>query len=232
MSKQNRFCFTDLSGGYGSMTIVSGLNGGVDPGQCLCVLGRNGVGKSTLLKLLSGHLRTTDGEVVLEGDQLNNLSPDERRGKNVSYAPQERPVFENLTVRENLLLMQPSDTLDLYEPYFLAFPVLAQRLTQMAGTLSGGERKILSFTRVMAENSAVTLLDEPTEGVQPENIQHMQRFILDAKSNNRAFIVVEQHIHLAEAIADQYLIMDHGQCVLTGSSQLVSREEILRRIEV
>ncbi|MCP4318647.1 MAG: ATP-binding cassette domain-containing protein [Hyphomicrobiales bacterium] len=145
---------------------------------------------------------------------------------------QERPVFDNLSVRDNLLLMLPADALKTYRPYFEAFPVLEKRLGQNAGTLSGGERKILSFVRAMAENGSVTLLDEPSEGVQPENIEKMKHLILERKAKGDGFVVVEQHLHLAEAIADVFLLMDQGQQILQGPASEVGRDTILQHLEV
>lgn len=224
--------FENLSGGYGAMTIVRDLSAKLSPGECLCVLGRNGVGKSTLIKLLSGHLPSMQGRIAIDGTDVGQLSPDKRRGCGLSYAMQERPIFDNLSVGDNLMLMQPQGSQEVYAPFFQAFPVLDKRRNQMAGTLSGGERKILSFVRAMAEEGSVTLLDEPSEGVQPENIEHMKQFILSAKNAGRSFVVVEQHLHLAEEIADTYLVVDHGRAVLQGEASRFGRAELLKHIEV
>ena len=224
--------FSDLSGGYGGMTVVRGISGSVPKGCCLCVLGRNGVGKSTLLKILSGHLARLSGEASLDGVSLDGLSPDRRRRLGLSYAMQERPVFDGLSVRDNLTLMRPSGSLERHRPYFEAFPVLERRSSQRAGTLSGGERKILSFARAMSEDGAVTLLDEPAEGVQAENIRLMKDFILERKAKGGGFLVVEQHLRLAEAIADELLVMDHGASVLQGRASGIGRDLILSRLEV
>ena len=232
MSEQNLFNFSDICGGYGAMTVVRDIGGTVESGECLCVLGRNGVGKSTLLKILSGHLPSQSGVVTLSGRDITMLQPHERRAASMSYAPQERPVFENLTVKDNLTLMQPGENLNIYEYFFEVFTFLKARLEQRSGTLSGGERKILSFVRTMAEEGVITLLDEPTEGVQPENIARMQNLIQDARSHGRAFIIVEQHLHLAEALGDKYLVVDHGECVLSGASSKISRADILKHLEV
>lgn len=227
-----RLSFKTVSGGYGAMTIVRDLSGELAPGACLCILGRNGVGKSTFVKVLSGHLPCLKGEIILGDQNIAACAPDQRRRMGLSYAPQERPVFDTLTVRENLVLMQPTDSMVVFEPFFATFPVLRQRLSQLAGTLSGGERKILSFVRAMSEDGCVTLLDEPTEGVQPENIEHMRRFILQGKASGRSFVVVEQHLHLAEAIADGFLVMDQGTAVLQGPASGIGRAEILGHMEV
>lgn len=224
--------FANVSGGYGGMTIVREISGEVPNGRCLCMLGRNGVGKSTFLKILSGHLRCRSGEISLGGAVLNDLSPDRRRRLGLSYAMQERPVFDSLSVRDNLTLMRASASLERYGPYFEAFPVLERRLSQIAGTLSGGERKILSFVRAMAEEGAATLLDEPSEGVQAENIDRMKRFILERKANGGSFVVVEQHLRLAEAIADEFLVMDQGRPALQGRASEIGRDRLVAHLEV
>lgn len=224
--------FANVSGGYGGMTIVREISAEVPNGRCLCVLGRNGVGKSTLLKILSGHLKCRSGEISLGGVVLNDLSPDRRRRLGLSYAMQERPVFDSLSVRDNLTLMRAPSSLERCEPYFEAFPVLERRLPQIAGTLSGGERKILSFARAMTEEGAATLLDEPSEGVQAENIERMKRFILARKANGGSVVVVEQHLRLAEAIADEFLVMDQGRPVLRGSAPDIGRDQLMAHLEV
>ena len=184
------------------------------------------------MKLLSGHLRCRSGEISLDGVVLNDLSPDRRRRLGLSYAMQERPVFDSLSVRDNLTLMRAPSSLQRCEPYFEAFPVLERRLSQIAGTLSGGERKILSFARAMTEEGAATLLDEPSEGVQSENIERMKRFILERKANGGSVMVVEQHLRLAEAIADEFLVMNQGRPVLRGSAPDIGRDRLLSHIEV
>lgn len=224
--------FRNVSGGYGSMRIVHDVSARIEHGECLCVLGRNGVGKSTLMKMLSGHLRHTAGRISISGVGVDNLGPDQRKSLGLSYAMQERPVFDNLSTRDNLMLMLPPGSLGLYQPFFDAFPVLEKRLTQRAGTLSGGERKILSFARTLAEEGAVTLLDEPSEGVQSENIDVMKRFILDAKSTGRSFLVVEQHLRLAAEIADTLMVIDQGRAVLQDDASKMGRTEILRHINI
>ncbi len=221
----------NVSGGYGRMTIVRDISAVLQRGDCLCILGRNGVGKSTLLKILAGHLPSQQGDLFLNGRSLNSLSADQRFREGLSCAMQERPVFDNLSVRDNLTLMLPTGNLAIYRPYFDAFPVLEQRLAQNAGTLSGGERKILSFVRTMAEAADVTMLDEPSEGVQPENIEKMKSFILRRKAEGGCIVVVEQHLHLAEAIADRFLVMDNGRTVLQGPAADIERDTILQHLE-
>ena len=231
MNRDGGFAFANVSGGYGAMTIVHGLTADVPQGRCLCILGRNGVGKTTLVKILSGHLACREGKISLDGRALTELSADRRRRLGQSYAMQERPVFDRLSVRDNLLLMLPPNSLGVYRAYFEAFPILEQRLSQVAGTVSGGERKLLSFARAMAEGGMVTILDEPSEGVQAENIEKMKAFILARKRAGGCLVVVEQNLQLAEAIGDAFIVMDQGRAVLQGEAGEIRRESLLRHLE-
>lgn len=230
--EQTMLSFKNLTGGYGSIDIVRNMSGEVPKGHCLCILGRNGVGKSTFMKILSGHLINTAGDLHLNKKSISTLPPERRRALGLSYAPQERPVFDNLTVHDNLILTMPSGQIDKYQKYLADFPILQKRISQTAGTLSGGERKILSFVRAMAEGGVITLLDEPTEGLQIENINLMKKFILQAKDRGQSFVVVEQHLQFAQAVADDILIMDQGQSVFHRQSSDVGRDDILKFIEV
>lgn len=231
MNQDGVFGFSNVSGGYGAMTIVRRLSADVPRGCCLCILGRNGVGKTTLVKILSGHLACREGEISLDGQGLTELSVDRRRRVGLSYAMQERPVFDRLSVRDNLLLMLPPNSLGVYRAYFEAFPILERRLSQVAGTLSGGERKLLSFARAMAENGTVTILDEPSEGVQAENIEKMRDFMFARKLAGGCLVVVEQNLQLAEEIADAFIVMDQGRSVLQGEAGELEREALLQHLE-
>jgi urea transport system ATP-binding protein len=212
--------------------VVRDLTGAAVSGEVLCVLGRNGVGKSTLMKLLLGYLPCRSGRVILDGKTISQLDPSARRRSGMTYCPQERPVFDDLSVRDNLTLMRASRQLAAFRPYFDRFPILERRLAQHAGTLSGGEKKMLSFVRGLAEDQPVVLLDEPSEGVQWENILHMAATIAEKKAAGAAFVVVEQNLAFAERIADRYLIMDQGRLVLEGSSATITRDRILAHLHV
>jgi urea transport system ATP-binding protein len=224
--------FESVTGGYGSTTIVRELSGAANSGEALCVLGRNGVGKSTLMKLLFGYLPCAGGRVLLDGRPIDGLDPSARRRIGMTYCPQERPVFDDLSVRDNLTLMRRSRQLTSFRPYFDRFPILERRLTQHAGTLSGGEKKLLSFVRGLAEDQPIVLLDEPSEGVQWENILYMEASIAEKKAAGTAFIIVEQNLAFAERIADRYLVMDQGRAMLEGSPAAIDRSQILAHLHV
>jgi branched-chain amino acid transport system ATP-binding protein len=221
-----------VTGGYGTAPVVCGVSGQVAPGEVLCVLGRNGTGKTTLMKLLMGYLRCWRGDVRLNDTAIGMLDAPARRALGISYCPQERPVFDELSVHDNLTLMRPTRDLSPFTNYFARFPILARRLEQHAGTLSGGEKKLLSLTRGLAEEQPVVLLDEPSEGVQWENILHMTALITERKTAGTALIVVEQNLAFAERIADQYLVMDQGRVVLSGERAHIDRDQLLAHLHV
>jgi urea transport system ATP-binding protein len=227
-----RLAFDNVTGGYGSTMIVRDASGAVAPGEVLCVLGRNGVGKSTLLKLLFGFLPCRKGGIRLDNRPLGALAPEMRRRLGMTYCPQERPVFDDLSVHDNLTLTRADRRLEPFRPYFARFPVLENRLRQHAGTLSGGEKKVLSFVRGMAEDQPLILLDEPSEGVQWENILEMEAAIKEKTARGAAFIVVEQNLAFAERIADAYLVMDQGRAVLEGVRATMDRARLLAHLHV
>ena len=223
--------FAGVTGGYGATTVVRGVGGAVAAGEACCVLGRNGVGKTTLMRLLTGHLPLQSGTVDFAGRSLDGLAPDRRHRLGLVYCPQERPVFDNLSVRDNLGLMEPFDA-HRHAPLLAAFPILEARMDQSAGTLSGGERKILSFVRGVAETGQLLLLDEPSEGVQQENVERMAGFLREAKAAGRALLVVEQNLAFAREIADRVMVMDHGAVVLAGAAADITEDTLAAHMQV
>jgi len=211
--------------------VVNELSLSAAKGKAVCVTGRNGVGKSTLVRLITGSLQPASGTVLFRDQDLTAAPAHGRARQGMGYAPQEGVVFVTLTVAENLTLHHRDRSLDRYEDLFTAFPRLSDRLTQRAGTLSGGEKKILSFCRAMAEDTSLVILDEPTEGVQPENIALMAEAITRGKAAGRSFLIVEQNLSLVEAVADQALLMDHGRCIYTHSGTENLRTELARRLK-
>ncbi|MEO8523449.1 MAG: ATP-binding cassette domain-containing protein [Caldimonas sp.] len=227
-----RLAFDGVVGGYGDVVVVRGVSGVVAAGEVLCVIGRNGVGKSTLLKMLFGQLPCREGSVRFEGRALEGVDAARRRALGISYCPQERPVFDDLSVRDNLSLVRADRGLAAFAPWFARFPILERRLEQHAGTLSGGEKKILSFVRGLSEAQPLLLLDEPSEGVQWENILHMAALIETAKRTGTALVVVEQNLAFAELIADRYLVIEQGRVALEGRREEIDRERLLAHLHV
>lgn len=221
-----------LSGGYGDIGIVKDISLELNAGQVICITGRNGVGKTTFVRLVTGSLTPSGGQVIFSGQDLTHIPGHKRRAIGMGYAPQEHVVFDDLTVAENLTLHYRDRSLARYEALFARFPRIRERLNQQAGTLSGGERKILSICRALAEDTDLVILDEPTEGVQPENIEHMVTAIGDAKQSGRSFLIVEQNMTLIEAVADSAMLIDHGEHIFSTSDQSNMRAELSRRVQI
>jgi ABC-type branched-subunit amino acid transport system ATPase component len=218
--------FEGLAGGYGDTIVLRGVSGAVAAGQLLGVLGRNGVGKTTLLRLLMGYLRPAAGTIQWRDRDLAATPVHARRHFGISYAPQEGLVFDHLSVQENLTLHRRDRSLDAYDELFQAFPKVAERLRQPAGNLSGGEKKLVSFCRVLAEQSPLSILDEPSEGVQQENLDRMVRLLKQRQAAGAAFIIVEQNLEFLLASMQQVLVLDHGECVLAAAAQGLPRETL------
>lgn len=232
MSSEPLLRIDTLSGGYGAGIVLRGLSETVAAGEVVFVLGRNGVGKSTLMKLVMGFLAPAAGRLHFRGADIAGLLPYQRAAAGIAYAPQERVVFDDLTVAENLTLMRRTRALAPFEPYFTAFPRLKERLGQHAGTLSGGEKKLLSLTRALSEDHDLVLLDEPTEGVQFEHVMTMARLIAEQKQRGVGFLIVEQNLTLVEAIADRIMVLDHGDVVLQDAAAAVTRDQIISHLTV
>ena len=223
------FQFENIKGGYGETEIIHGISGAVEAKTTLGIFGRNGVGKTTLVKLFSGTLKSTSGSMRLNGQEISSVKTHARRTQGIGYLPQTGMVFDGLTVRENLSL---ANSKRLVDPYLDIFPRLAERQDQLAGSMSGGERKILGFVRTMLEDTSVIILDEPSEGVQPENIQNMQTCIGRRKSEGTSFILVEQNLNMLIALSDHYLGIESGRVTHESSREEGSRDALLAVLSV
>ena len=213
----------NLTGGYRDTNVLFGVSARIEAGQVLGVFGRNGVGKTTLARFVQGGLRHGHGDVRLSGRSVGNLSAHARRALGIGYMPQTSMVFDDLTVAENLTLGRTHQS---PERYFERFPRLGERLNQPAGTMSGGERKILAFVRTLIEDTQVLVLDEPSEGVQQENIAHMAECLKERTSQGAGVLLCEQNLSFLTDVADWYLGLDAGRVVLNTSSDTASRADV------
>jgi branched-chain amino acid transport system ATP-binding protein len=197
----------------------------------VAILGRNGAGKTTLLKTLAGELRQTRGGIRLEGDDIARWSTERRVRRGLAYVPQDKDVFAALTVRENLQLgrMVCASGSDGIERAVALFPRLGQRLNQKAGTLSGGERKMLAISRALLGEPRLLLLDEPTEGVWHGVIEEIAACLREL-AQATAILIVEQHIKLALGLATYCYVMDRGSVALEGAARDVQDDPRLERL--
>jgi branched-chain amino acid transport system ATP-binding protein len=202
-----------LTAGYGPVTVLHGVDFHAAPGQVTCLMGRNGVGKSTFLKALMGLLPVTSGTLSLDGAALDGLPAHEVPKRGLAYVPQGRRLFGPLTVAENLAvggLVRKNDSATL-DHVLTLFPRLRERLSQTAGTLSGGEQQMLAIARALCLSPKVLLLDEPTEGLQPSMITLIQEAVLTLKSEGVAVVLVEQRVDAVLKLADRVNFMVAGR---------------------
>jgi len=217
---------------YGESRILTHLDLTVGPGQVVCVMGRNGVGKTTLLKCLMGLLPVSSGTVRFAGKDVTSLAPYERARLGVGYVPQGREIFPRLTVEENLFmgLATKSGGAKIPERIFEMFPVLDDMLQRRGGDLSGGQQQQLAIGRALAAEPELLILDEPTEGIQPSIIKDIERVIRSltqvGKGSEMAVLLVEQYYDFARSLADQYVVMSRGEVVKAGRGSDMEKDNV------
>ncbi|MDP4006267.1 ABC transporter ATP-binding protein [Methylobacterium sp. NEAU K] len=210
-----------VSSGYGAVAIVKGVTLSVRPGEIVALLGKNGMGKTTLLKTTLGMVALRGGSIAIDGQPGAGLSPAKLVALGVGYAPQEQPLFQDLSIRDNLRLAVPSDR---QLPEALGrivghFPFLKDRLSQRAGTLSGGEQKMLILGRALMLRPRLLLIDEISEGVQPSMIDRLRDVLLAERASGLSMLVVEQNVAFALALADSYAVLKLGEIVDRGPAK-------------
>ncbi|MBK1615295.1 urea ABC transporter ATP-binding subunit UrtE [Rubrivivax gelatinosus] len=220
---------------YGGSHILRNVSFEAKVGEVTVVLGRNGVGKTTLLKSLMGVIGLKTGTVALDGADITQATPYERVRRGVGYVPQGREIFGRLTVEENLrmgLAIQPAGTAIPAELFEL-FPVLKQMLGRRGGDLSGGQQQQLAIARALAAGPKLLMLDEPTEGIQPSIIKDIGRVIrMLADRKTMAIVLVEQYYDFAEQLADQYLVMERGEVVARGRGADMQADGVRQRMSI
>jgi branched-chain amino acid transport system ATP-binding protein len=203
----------DLVAGYGAVTVLNGVSFRAEPGQVTCIMGRNGVGKSTLLKCLMGLVPATSGKVSLDGVALQDLPAHQVPRHGLAFVPQGRRLFGPLSVAENLAiggLVTGNDPARL-DRILTLFPRLRERLAQTSATLSGGEQQMLAIARALCLDPSVLLLDEPTEGLQPSMIALIQEAVMTLKRDGVAVVLVEQRVDAVLRLADTVAFMRAGR---------------------
>ena len=224
---------------YGGSHILRNVGFDAAPGEVTVVLGRNGVGKTTLLKSLIGRVPVKTGRIVFDGHAITDTPPYERVRRGVGYVPQGREIFGRLTVEENLrmgLAYKPAST-PIPAQLFELFPVLKQMLHRRGGDLSGGQQQQLAIARALAAGPKLLILDEPTEGIQPsiiKDIGRVIRMLADRGMNGQrmAIILVEQYYDFAAELADQYLVMERGEIVARGRGVDMAADGVRERVSI
>lgn len=223
-----------LTAGYGATTVLRDLSLTAEPGRVTCIMGRNGAGKTTLLRSIMGQTTRLSGTITLGRTPLHSLPAHEVPRQGIGYVPQGRRLFGPLTVAENLQigLMTRGQTAAMQDRVLTLFPRLRERLTQAAGTLSGGEQQMLAIGRALCLDPAVLLLDEPTEGLQPSMIQLIRDSVTTLKSEGVAIILVEQRVEAVLSIADTIAFMAQGQIAETLPAQGIGPDPFRRHIGI
>ena len=219
----------DLNQYYGGSHILRDLTFEIPAGKVTALLGRNGVGKTTLLRTLMGLIPARSGEIYLHRKAITHVKPYERVRAGIGYVPQGREIFPRLTVAENLQIGLASRPRGERVParVFELFPVLAQMLRRRGGDLSGGQQQQLAIGRALAMWPRLLILDEPTEGIQPSIIKDIERAIRAlAATGEMAILLVEQYYDFARSLADQYLVMERGEIVKRGSGTNMDRDGV------
>ncbi|MDH0564225.1 urea ABC transporter ATP-binding subunit UrtE [Acinetobacter courvalinii] len=222
---------------YGGSHILRDVCLNAPVGECSVVLGRNGVGKTTLLKCLMGILPIKSGQILLDGKDIAKMSPEQRVRAGLAYVPQGRDIFSTLTVEENILIgmakFSGAKTRKVPTHLYEIFPVLDEMKHRRGGDLSGGQQQQLAIARALASEPSVLILDEPTEGIQPSIIKDIGRVIRKlADQGEMAIILVEQFYDFAEELADAYTVMARGQVIAQGRGEEMPEKGIRELVAI
>ena len=222
---------SELNQYYGGRHILRGVSVEAGGGEVTCLLGRNGVGKTTLLRCLMGLIPVKAGEVVWEGKSITHSKPHQRVQSGVAYVPQGREIFPRLTVEENLLMglsrFSAGNARSVPEEIWQLFPVLKEMKNRRGGDLSGGQQQQLAIGRALASRPRLLILDEPTEGIQPSVIKEIGQVIRSlANRGDMAILLVEQFYDFAAELADSYLVMSRGSIVQQGRGENMEQEGV------
>ncbi|MFL5412308.1 MAG: urea ABC transporter ATP-binding subunit UrtE [Myxococcales bacterium] len=220
---------------YGGSNVLRGIDLDVPKGSCVALLGRNGVGKTTLLRCIMGMLPVRSGSIGFENKDVTRLSPYERARRGIGYVPQGREIFPRLTVAENIAVGESAargrESAPLDE-LFALFPALSAMRNRRGGDLSGGQQQQLAIVRALVGRPSLLLLDEPTEGIQPSIVKDIERVLRLLQGRGMTILLVEQYVEFARALAQEYAILDRGEVVGRGRVADLRPEEMRRHLAV
>ncbi len=222
---------------YGSSHTLRGISLTVKRGECMALLGRNGVGKTTLLKCLMGVQSIASGSISFEGADISKFAPHARAKMGMAYVPQGREIFARLTVEENILMGMATkssrEARNIQEDIFELFPVLRTMLSRRGGDLSGGQQQQLAIARALVAQPKLIIFDEPTEGIQPSIIKDIGRVInLLRNRGDIAILLCEQYFDFARELADRFVVLSRGEVVATGDRSDMDSEDVKRHLSV
>ena len=224
-----------LTAGYGGKPVLQGVDMAINPGEVVAVIGRNGVGKTTLMRALIGLLPASGGEIRFGGELINGLGAYQRARQGIGYVPQGRDVFPRMSVEDNLRVGANvrAGAADIDRAYDV-FPILRERRRQAAGTLSGGQQQQLAIGRVLVAQPRLILLDEPSEGIQPSIVQEIARVITELnRRTGTTILLVEQNIDTIRAMAQRCYVMDKGRIVAElAAADLDDRQTVRRYLAI
>jgi branched-chain amino acid transport system ATP-binding protein len=221
------FALRDLVAGYGQSVVLRGVELTVPRGTVVALLGPNGAGKTTLLRAASGLLRPMSGQLTLDGEDITGLRPHELVARGICHVPEGRGVFANLTVKDNLLLQSPrGKERESVERAVTAFPRLGERLTQTAGTMSGGEQQMLALARTYVQSPRLVLLDEVSMGLAPRVVDEIFEFLELLRSEGASLLLVEQYVTRALAAADFVYLLHRGEIAFAGEPSELEDQDV------
>ena len=223
-----------LNSHYGTSHVIQGIDLTLAPGEVVGAFGRNGVGKTTLLKTIAGWVRATGGAIELDGLRLDQMRADRISRAGVGFVPEDRRIFPGLSVEENLTLgflqvprRSAADNREALERVYERLPRLKERRRQEGTTLSGGEQQMLAMARVMVGDPKVLLIDEPSEGLAPMIVAEIYTILAEMKAAGRAILIVEQNVARALNLCDRFIAIERGRVVLTGNSTSARDRDLL-----
>ena len=222
----------DVSAGYGAITVLRGISVGITAGEILGILGRNGMGKSTLIRCLSGLIRPSSGRIMFDGADITTMPAHERARRGMTTVIQGRGMFPKLSVRESLEMGRIASgrtRRSRIDEVFDYFPRLRERLGQSAGTLSGGEQQMLAIARGLMTDPRLMLLDEPSDGIMPVLVSQIAEILVEIVRNEQmTLVIVEQNVPMLFRMTDRFVILEKGRIAAQGSREQIAASEVMK----